>query len=72
MYMYKPITINSSVPQGSVSGPRLSTCFASTLADHLKDRLETLIGYADDHSLYNHFEANNLAVERRAITSLEE
>eukprot|EP00919_Chromeraceae_sp_WS-2016_P007734 GHVR01018181.1.p1 GENE.GHVR01018181.1~~GHVR01018181.1.p1 ORF type:complete len:124 (-),score=5.34 GHVR01018181.1:443-814(-) len=70
-YITSPITINYSVPQGSVSGPVLFTCFASTLADHLKDQPEALIGYADDHNLYNHFEANNHVAERHVITSLE-
>jgi hypothetical protein len=71
-YITSPITVNYSVPQGSVSGPVLFTCFASTLADHLKDRPEVLIGYADDHSLYGHFEANNPVAERHTIASLEE
>ena len=46
--------IDFSVPQGSILGPILFTCYASTLQE-LFTNSNNLTGYADDHSLIKPF-----------------
>ena len=54
------LELTTSVSQGSVSGPVLYNCYASTLKDYLEescnDRIN-LLGYADDHATYSQFRA---------------
>ena len=47
-------TIDLSVPQESILGPILFTCYASTLKE-LFTNYNSLSGYADDHSFISHF-----------------
>ena len=42
------------VPQGSILGPILFTCYASTLQELITNS-NNLTGYADDHSFIKHF-----------------
>ena len=43
----KEITINYSVPQGSILGPTLFSCYSSTLGNVVKNKSVSLWGYAD-------------------------
>ena len=47
-------TIDFSVPRGSILGPVLFTCYASTLQEHFTSH-NSLSGYADDHSFIRPF-----------------
>ena len=57
-------TINFSVPQGSILGPILFTCYASTLQELFTNN-NSLFGYADDHSFIKSFSPidNNIPTE---------
>ena len=57
-------TINFSVPQGSILGPILFTCYASTLQELFINN-NSLSGYADDHSSIKSFSLiiNNIHTE---------
>ena len=57
-------TINFSVPQGSILGPILFTCNASTLQEPFINN-NSLSGYADDHSFIKSFSPidNNVLME---------
>ena len=50
-----------SVPQGSILGPVVVNLYASTLESHLRlnNSKTPLISYADNHSTYKYFLANN-------------
>ena len=59
-------TINFSVPQGSILGPVLFTCYASTLQELFKNH-NSLSKYADDHSFINSFSP----IDNYILTELE-
>ena len=54
------MTINYSVPQGSVLGPLLFNCYSSTLKEIMPNNMS---GYADDHFLTESFKPGNNMVE---------
>ena len=64
-----PVNIDLSVPQGSINGPIYFTCYSSTLSTTVGDG-HTIVGYAEDHSIYSSFEAGNTSSEINAITNL--
>ena len=47
--------INFSVPQGSILGPVLYSVYASPLEDVIDQFDSSVIGYADDHGIYDSF-----------------
>ena len=52
----KTVEIDFSVPQGSILGPILFNCYASTLMEIIPERKDTfLTGYADDHAIIHSF-----------------
>ena len=52
----KTVEIDFSVPQGSILGPILFTCYASTLMEIIPERKDTFLsGYADDHAIIHSF-----------------
>jgi hypothetical protein len=67
----KPASLDYSVPQGSICGPVLYTVYASTLQEHILDYDTQLLGYADDHSIYDDFNPNCTISEQSAIENLE-
>jgi hypothetical protein len=70
--MSREMDLPFSVPQGSCGGPVLYNLYASTLG-HSIDRFNIgLMGYADDHILYDSFEANSRSQEQNCIQNLEE
>ena len=58
-----PITVNYSVPQGSINGPIYFTCYCSTLEQCL-DRNLDIFGYADDHGIRGSCHCNSDSVQK--------
>ena len=57
-------TINFSVPQGSILGPVLFSCYVSTLLEVIKQTTDTTIsGYADDHAFTQVFNQKDTLVK---------
>ena len=67
----QPRALNFSVPQGSICGPVLYTAYASTLQEYINSSGINLLGYADDHTAYDSFSANNLESAHIIIKNLE-
>ena len=58
-------TINFSVPQGSILGPVLFSCYVSTLPEVIKQNSDTIIlGYADDHAFTQAFTLKDTLVNQ--------
>ena len=53
--LLEPIEVPYAVPQGSLSGPVLFICYIATLENIIQDTSTSLLGYADDHIVYNSF-----------------
>ena len=58
-------TINFSVPQGSILGPVLFSCYVSTLPEVIKQNSNTIIlCYADDHAFNQAFTQKDTLVKQ--------
>ena len=56
----KTVEIDFSVPQGSILGPILFNCYASTLMEIIPEGKDSLLsGYADDHTIIHSFSPDN-------------
>ena len=65
----KPIDVPYAVPQGSLLGPVLFICYIATLDDIIQGTSTSLLGYADDHTVYKSFLPTD---EFSALKSLKE
>ena len=62
----KIVTINFSVPKGSILGPILFNCFASTLTEIIPESNDSFLsGYADDHAIVNSFNSDNSSIKEK-------
>ena len=50
-----PIEVPYAVPQGSLLGPVRFICYIATLDDIIQGTSTSLLGYADDHAVYDRF-----------------
>ena len=58
-------TINFSVPQGSILGPVLFSCYVSTLPEVIKQNSDSIIlSYADDHAFTQAFTQKDTFVKQ--------
>ena len=67
----KSTSLDFSVPQGSICSPVLYTVYASTLGEHIEEHDVNILGYADDHSIYDAFDPNVAFSEQGIISNLE-
>ena len=51
----QPIDVPYAVPQGSLLGPVLFICYIATLNDIIQGTSTSMLGYADDHAVYESF-----------------
>ena len=58
------MTINYSVPQGSILGPLLFICYSSIIQEIMPNNMSV---YADDHSLTESFKPGNTTVKRNLV-----
>ena len=66
-------SLDFSVPQGSCAGAQLFNVYSSTLTEVVKSPLKSnLYGFADDHSVWDGFKANDWAGELECIGRLED
>ena len=62
----KIVTINFSVPQGSILGPIMFNCYASTLMEIIPESNNSLLsGYVDDHAIVNSFNPDNKKIKQK-------
>ena len=67
--LLEPVNVPYAVHQGRLLGPVLFICYIATLENVIQDTSTSLLGYADDHTVYNsllpkdeHLALNNLSV----------
>ena len=66
-------SVDFSVPQGSCAGAQLFNVYSNTLTKVVKSPLKSnLYGFADDHSVWDGFKANDQAGELECIGRLED
>ena len=70
-YISKIVTINFSVPQGSILGPILFTCYARTLTEIIPESNDSFLsGYADDLPIVNSFNPNNNKIKQKIESNI--
>ena len=64
-------TMNFSMPQGSILGPILFSCYVSTLMEIIPENEENFVsGYADDHALINTFHTENIDISPKLVSNI--
>ena len=53
--LLEPMDVPYAVPQRNLLGPILFICYIATLENIIQDTSTSLLGYADDHAVYNSF-----------------
>ena len=64
-----PISLDFSVPQGSINGPIYFSCYASTIDSAITENLQ-VIGYADDHCIYGSYAPGDDLSEHSMTSSM--
>ena len=68
----KTIEIDYSVPQGSILGPILFNCYASTLMEIISASKESFLsGYANDHAVIHCFSPNNKNIRQNIASGID-
>ena len=68
----EPIEVPYAVPQGSLLGPVLFICYIATLENIIQDTSTSLLGYEDDHAVYNSFLPTDELLALRNLTEVTE
>ena len=68
----EPIEVPSAVPEGSLLGPVLFICYIATLENIIQDTSTSLLGYADDHAVYNSFLPTDELLALKNLTEVTE
>ena len=68
----KTIELDYSVPQGSILGPILFNCYASTLMEIIPVSKESFLsGYANDHAVIYCFSPNNKNIRQNIASNID-
>ena len=59
------------MPQGSILGPTLFSCYSSTLKDVMHNRSESIWGYADDNTFVDKFKVGQINDEETCVKHME-
>ena len=66
------VEIDLLVPQGSILGPILFICYASTLMEIILERKDSFLsGYADDHAVIHSFNLDNSNINQIIENDIE-
>lgn len=67
----REVNLQFSVPQGSCAGPVFYNIYTSTLLSEINRYQTQILGYADDHTLYDSFQADSRLGEQTCVSNLE-
>ena len=66
----QPIDVPYAMPQGSLLGPVLFICYIATLNDIIQGTSSSILGYADDHAVYNTFSPIEQSSTLKSLTEV--
>ena len=68
----KIVEIDFSMPQGSILGPVLFNCYASTLTEIIPESDDSFLsGYVDDHAITHSFNPDNKNIKQKIESDIE-